>query len=130
MGRNRLFGLGSLPLSPRRVNGPITSFSNGQFPALESLGSELANSLLGQTLLNLKTSFKRGGMMFCAKTGFCLKMESPRILLGNVCVARLRWLCTKAFEILAPERRQPKKKGHKGQVAETINVYQHHKTNP
>ena len=37
--------------------------------------------------------------------------------------------CTKALEILAPERRQPKK-GHKGQVAETIDVYRHHKTNP
>ena len=37
--------------------------------------------------------------------------------------------CTKALEILAPERRQPKK-GHKGQVAETIDVYRRHKTNP
>ena len=37
--------------------------------------------------------------------------------------------CTKALEILAPERRQPKK-GHKGQVAETIDVYRHHKTDP
>ena len=38
-----------------------------------------------------------------------LKDEIPRILLGNVCVARLRWLCTKALEILVPERQQPKK---------------------
>ena len=62
--------MSNVELSPRRVHGPIISFSNGQILTLESRGSDLANSLLGQTLLNLKTSFKTGGMTFCAKTGY------------------------------------------------------------
>ena len=37
--------------------------------------------------------------------------------------------CTKALEVLAPDRRKPKK-CHKGQVAVAIRVYRHHKTNP